>query len=85
MRFCNSASEKAHRARVIASNNVINALFMVFAAIGTMHYSQIWIYSVKVFLTIALLNGVVAIYICQLLPDILIRDIFHWVLTFYIV
>ena len=74
-------SEKAHRARVIASNNVMNALFMVFAAVATMLMLKFGFTVSKVFLTIALVNGVVAIYICKLLPDIIIRSIFHWILS----
>ncbi|NNM60526.1 MAG: acyl-[ACP]--phospholipid O-acyltransferase [Legionellales bacterium] len=73
-------SEKAHRARVIASNNVINALFMVIAAVATILMSSIGLSVTQVFLVIAIANAGVAIYICKLLPDILIRSIFHFIL-----
>lgn len=74
-------SAKPHRARVIASNNVMNALFMTIAAVGTVIMLS-WGWTVNhVFLLIAILNGLVAIYICKLLPDILIRGFFHWLLT----
>jgi acyl-[acyl-carrier-protein]-phospholipid O-acyltransferase/long-chain-fatty-acid--[acyl-carrier-protein] ligase len=74
-------SEKAHRARVIASNNVMNALFMVVAAIATMLMLKIGFTVNHVFLTVALLNGLVAIYICKLLPDVLVKGFFRWLLT----
>lgn len=59
-------SEKAHRARVIASNNVMNALFMVFAALTTVGMLKSGFTVNEVFLAIALVNGVVitpALYI----------------------
>jgi len=55
-------SEKEHRARIIASNNIINALFMVFAAVATMIMLKLSMTVTHVFLTIAILNGFVAIY-----------------------
>jgi acyl-[acyl-carrier-protein]-phospholipid O-acyltransferase/long-chain-fatty-acid--[acyl-carrier-protein] ligase len=73
-------SEKEHRARVIASNNVMNALFMVFAAIGTVLMLKLGFTITQVFLTIAIVNAGVAIYICKLLPDIFIKGFFHWIL-----
>lgn len=73
-------SEKAHRARVIASNNVINSLFMVVAALATMIMLSMGFSVIDVFLTIAIANAGVAIYICKLLPDVLIRSFFHFIL-----
>lgn len=74
-------SEKEHRARVIASNNVMNALFMVFAATATMLMLKIGFSVTAVFLTVAIANGAVAIYICKLLPDIVVKAFFRWLLT----
>lgn len=77
-----SRSEKAHCAQVIASNNVLNALFMVLAAIFTMLMLKQGFSVSEVFLTIAVVNGAVAIYICKLLPDILVKSFFHALLKF---
>lgn len=74
-------SEKAHRARVIASNNIVNALFMVGAAIATVFMLKLGFSVPQVFLTIAIANAAVAVYICKLLPDILIRNFFRWILV----
>lgn len=74
-------SEKAHRARVIASNNVINALFMVAGSIVTMLLLKMGLSVIQIFLIVALLNGLVAIYICKLLPDVFIKNFFKWLLT----
>ncbi len=77
-------TELSHRSRTVASNNILNALFMVVSAIGT-SIMFIMNYSVtQVFLTVAFLNGFVAIYICRLLPTALIKTIFQWIFkTFY--
>lgn len=74
-------SDKAHRARVIASNNVVNALFMVVAAIATMLMLKLGFSVHQVFLAVAIGNGLVALYICKLLPDIFIKSFFRWLLT----
>lgn len=73
-------SDPSHRARVIASNNIINALFMVAAAIGTIAMLKLHYSVIDVFLTIALLNALVAIYICKLLPDLLLKQILRMLL-----
>lgn len=76
-------SEAAHRARVIASNNIMNAAFMVIAATTTMLMLKLG-FSVKhVFLVLAIGNGVVALFICKLLPQVLLRGFFHWILKFF--
>ncbi|MBA3582126.1 MAG: acyl-[ACP]--phospholipid O-acyltransferase [Gammaproteobacteria bacterium] len=61
-------SEASHRSRTIAGLNIMNALFMVGSALFTLILLKMN-YSVNhVFLIIALLNTIVAIYICKLLP-----------------
>lgn len=74
-------SDKAHCARVIASNNVMNALFMVISAIATMIMLKFGMSVAQVFLAIAVVNGLVAVYICKLLPDILVKGFFRGLLT----
>lgn len=68
-------SELSHRARIIASNNVMNALFMVASTLLTMLMLAMHFSVTEVFLTAAIGNAFVAIYICKLLPDALIRSI----------
>jgi acyl-[acyl-carrier-protein]-phospholipid O-acyltransferase/long-chain-fatty-acid--[acyl-carrier-protein] ligase len=77
-----SRSDPTHTARVIASNNVMNALFMVASAILVLLMVKCEFTIPQVFLTIGLLNLVVAIYICKLLPDALMRSIARSVLSF---
>lgn len=51
-----SRSEKSHRARIIASNNVINALFMVLSAVGCLILLSIGFTVNDIFLTMAIIN-----------------------------
>lgn len=67
-------SEPSHCSRAIASNNIMNALFMTVAAIAT-SLMLFWHFSVtQVFLSVAIANFFVAIYICNLLPQTLIKS-----------
>lgn len=59
-------SDPNSRARTIASNNVINAVFMVLSALATMLMLQQHFTVPQVFLTVGLLNGAVAVYIRRL-------------------
>jgi acyl-[acyl-carrier-protein]-phospholipid O-acyltransferase / long-chain-fatty-acid--[acyl-carrier-protein] ligase len=72
-------SEPNYRSRIIASNNILNALFMVISAVGTVIMLTVGFNVNQVFLTIAILNGAVAIYACQLLPAALLRSILYWI------
>jgi acyl-[acyl-carrier-protein]-phospholipid O-acyltransferase/long-chain-fatty-acid--[acyl-carrier-protein] ligase len=72
-------SDPAHCSRTIASNNILNAFFMVISALGAMVMLTMSFDVNQVFLTIAILNAAVAIYACQLLPAALLRSILYWV------
>ncbi|MEI7669431.1 MAG: acyl-[ACP]--phospholipid O-acyltransferase, partial [Pseudomonadota bacterium] len=76
-------SEATHLARNIAANNIVNAIFMVASALITLLMLSLSFSIPQVFLSIALLNGLVAIYICQLLPDALLRSIIRAFLSFF--
>ncbi|MXS85693.1 acyl-[ACP]--phospholipid O-acyltransferase [Nitrosomonas sp. HPC101] len=77
-------AEASYRSRAIAANNIMNALFMVVSALGISVMLALDFTVPEVFLTIALLNGLVAIYIAKLLPYELARSILQWVFhTFY--
>ncbi len=75
-------SEPEHRARIIASNNIMNALFMVVAAIATLIMLKIGLSIRYVFLLVALANAFVVVYICKLLPDALLKAGLIWLLKF---
>ena len=74
---------KTHISRVIASNNIINALFMVIGAglVGFLLASGVGL--LKIFVLLALLNTAVAIYICGLIPEAVIKTFVKWLLKVF--
>lgn len=66
-------SEKSHRSRVIAGNNILNALFMVAAAVLAIALFKAGLTIPQLFLVVALLNAAVAVYIYTLVPEFLMR------------
>lgn len=66
-------SQPSHRSRVIAANNIMNALFMVVASGLLVGLMKSGLSIPQMFLVLALLNAAVAIYIYTLLPEFLIR------------
>ena len=76
-----SRSEETHRSRVIAANNIMNALFMVLGALAATAMLAGSVSVPGVFLTLAVVNGVVAVYICRLLPDAVIKAVLAGLLT----
>ena len=73
-------SDPARRSRVIAANNILNALFMVVAAgLSAILLNKVGLSIPGLLLATALMNAVVAIYIYTLVPEFLLRFI-DWVL-----
>ncbi len=66
-------SQPSHRARIIAANNILNALFMIASSIIVGVLLKIGLTVPQVFLVIGLLNAVVAFYIFMLVPEYLLR------------
>ena len=66
-------SEAAQRARTVAANNIVNALFMVVGAAGATLMLLAEMSVPDIFLVVASFNGVVAIYVCGLLPDAIVK------------
>ena len=76
-------SDAAHRARNIASNNIMNALFMVASALGTVLMLKIGFSIPEIFLTMAVLNAVVGVYIMKLLPGAMAKAFIGWLLDLF--
>lgn len=66
-------AQPTHRARIIAANNILNALFMIVSAVGVGLLLQMGFTIPQVFLITGLLNAVVAAYIFLLVPEYLLR------------
>ena len=66
-------SAPSHRARIIAANNILNALFMIASALIVGVLLKLGLTIPQVFLTVGVLNAIVAGYIFLLVPEYLIR------------
>jgi 1-acyl-sn-glycerol-3-phosphate acyltransferase len=76
-----SRTPKPEISRVIAGNNILNALFIVSAAVFGIVAQKVLHWSIPQFyLAIAIMNGLVALYIFTLVPEFLMRFV-AWMLT----
>lgn len=75
-------SQPSHRARIIAANNILNALFMIASSIIVGVLLKAGATIPQVFLVIGLLNAVVAFYIFMLVPEYLLRFVAFLVTRF---
>jgi len=66
-------STPSHRARIIAANNILNALFMIASSLIVGALLSAGFTIPQVFLFTGILNAVVAIYIFLLVPEYLLR------------
>ena len=76
-------SQPTHRARIIAANNILNALFMIASSViaGALlgaHFSI-----PQIFLFTGLANAVVAFYIFMLVPEYFLRFV-AWLASFFV-
>jgi 1-acyl-sn-glycerol-3-phosphate acyltransferase len=68
-----SRSVPTHRARIIAANNILNALFMIASSVIAGALLQVGFTVPQVFLALGIANAVVATYIFLLVPEYLLR------------
>ncbi|MBI5447303.1 MAG: acyl-[ACP]--phospholipid O-acyltransferase [Gammaproteobacteria bacterium] len=74
-------SEETHRARLIALNNTLSSTVM-FASLAVTLLSTVAGISVSyIFFALATINVFVAVYVCKLLPDALLKSFVRWLLT----
>jgi 1-acyl-sn-glycerol-3-phosphate acyltransferase len=75
-----SRSEPTHRARIIAANNILNALFMIVASVMAKLLLDAGLTLPQLFLVVGIMNAAVALYIYLLVPEFLMRFI-CWLLV----
>jgi 1-acyl-sn-glycerol-3-phosphate acyltransferase len=73
-------AERTYLSRIIAANNIMNALFMVAASLLSIAVLGAGFSIPELFILLALLNAAVAIYIYTLLPEFLMRFL-AWILV----
>ncbi|MEE4355321.1 MAG: MFS transporter [Desulfococcaceae bacterium] len=79
--FIQMRTESRYRARVIAANNILNALFMVLSTVmGILLLTLLKISITTFFLIVALGNIAVALYIYSVVPEFAMRFLI-WILT----
>jgi 1-acyl-sn-glycerol-3-phosphate acyltransferase len=75
-------SQPTHRARIIAANNILNALFMIVSSLAVGVLLKMGLSIPQIFLAVGLLNAVVALYIFLIVPEYLLRFIAFLVTRF---
>jgi len=73
-------SQPSHRARIIAANNILNALFMIASSVIAGLLLKFGATIPQIFLFVAVANAVVALYIFLLVPEYLLRFV-AWVVS----
>ncbi len=76
-------SQPTHRARIIAANNILNALFMIASSVIAGVLLKAGFTIPQIFLLVGLANAVVAFYIFMLVPEYLLRFI-AWVASRFV-
>jgi len=66
-------SQATHRARIIAANNILNAIFIIVSSLGAGMLLGAGFSVPEVFLTVGLLNAAVGVYIFLIVPEYLLR------------
>ena len=75
-----SRSAPSHRSRIIAANNILNALFIVASAGVAIGLLAAGLSIPQLFLVVGVMNAVVAVYIYSLVPEFLMRFL-AWMLV----
>lgn len=73
-------SKPSQRSRNIAALNIMNALFMTVSAFWTLSMFKLGFGIVDIFLFLSLINLLVAVRICKILPGALLRSIGQWLM-----
>ena len=76
-------SQPTHRARIIAANNILNALFMIASSVIAGVLLKLDMTVPQIFGLVGLANAVVAFYIFMLVPEYLLRFI-AWVASRFV-
>jgi len=76
-------SPATHRARIIAANNILNALFMIASSLIAGALLAMNVSIPQIFFLVGLANAVVALYIFLLVPEYLLRFV-AWVLSHFV-
>jgi 1-acyl-sn-glycerol-3-phosphate acyltransferase len=76
-------SQATHRARIIAANNILNAMFMIASSVIAGALLAAGFSIPQIFLVVGIANAVVAFYIFMLVPEYLLRFI-AWLVSHFV-
>ncbi len=76
-------SPATHRARIIAANNILNALFMIASSLIAGALLAMDVTIPQIFFLVGLANAVVALYIFLLVPEYLLRFV-AWIVSHFV-
>lgn len=68
-------AEESHRSRVVAANNVLNALFIVASGAVSAVMLKLGLSVPEIFLTVGLVNAVAAVVVVRLMPGVLLKTL----------
>ncbi len=66
-------SDESHRSRVVAANNILNALYIVVGRGQRGHAGELGLTVPQIFLTIGIVNAVAAVIVMRLLPGTVLK------------
>lgn len=78
--FIQIRTAPTERSRVIAANNILNAIFMVAASLALMLFMKAGLSAPDIFFVLGCMNAVVATYIYFYMPEFLLR-FYAWCIT----
>lgn len=81
--FLQIRAKKAFRSRVIAANNIMNAVYIVLASIVAMMVLAIGVDVSHIILILAISNFLTSFYICRILPDTIIKNLFQTIFRLF--
>ncbi|MEZ4872050.1 MAG: MFS transporter [Bdellovibrionales bacterium] len=73
-------ADHKYLSRIIAGNNILNALFMVISSLLVMLFYQLNLTTAEIFLAFAMMNVIAAIYIYTIVPEFTLR-FYTWILS----
>ncbi len=68
-------ADESHRSRVVAANNILNALYIVVAGVISAIMLALGLTVPEVFLTVGVVNAVAAVVVMRLLPGALLKSL----------
>src|SRR6266852_4068658 len=68
-------SEESHRSRVVAANNIVNAIFIVVSGVVSAFMLAAHLTVTQIFLVVGILNAVAALVVMRLIPGVILKTL----------